>query len=181
MSTSSTSRFVLRAVVCHVSTYFAAGLLAMHLADYTAVFARPEVAVFMRPLDSPWVAAGPAIQVIRGVVLGLALRPVWRSIGDTRRGWLRLWGLLIGLAMLAPTGAAPGSLEGVVYTVLPLDFHLRGLPEVLGQTAAFAWLLHRWDRGLPRGAAIGLMLTAGAAMLASALGVLAALGLLPAP
>lgn len=151
---SSTVRFVLRALACHVATYFVAGIAAMRLADYATLFARP-------------------------VVLGFALRPVWPALRTSPRGWLALWGLLVGLAGLGATGAAPGSLEGIVYTVLPLDFHLRGWPEVLAQTLAFAWLLHRWERSPSRWLAVPVIATAALAIVASALGVAAALGLLP--
>lgn len=175
---SSTLRFVLRALACHVATYFVAGIAAMRLADYGTLYARPDIAVLMRPLDDPWVAAGPAMQILRGLVLGLALRPVWPALRTSPRGWLALWGLLVGLAGLGATGAAPGSLEGIIYTVLPLDFHLRGWPEVLAQTLVFAWLLHRWERSPSRWLAAPVIATAALAIVASVLGVAAALGLL---
>ncbi|HKZ89344.1 MAG TPA: hypothetical protein VJ300_03700 [Thermoplasmata archaeon] len=48
--------------------------------------------------------------------------------------------------MFAPSGAVPGSIEGLVYTKLPLWFRAISLPEILLQTQAFSWLLVRWDR-----------------------------------
>ncbi|MFI5184497.1 MAG: hypothetical protein ACHQNV_08865 [Vicinamibacteria bacterium] len=62
------------------------------------------------------------------------------------QGWLKLWGLLMGLAIFSTAGAAPGSVEGMIYTKIPVAHHLLGLPEVLLQTLAFSLLLHAWHR-----------------------------------
>jgi hypothetical protein len=52
----------------------------------------------------------------------------------------------IALAILSPAGPTPGSIEGIVYTVLPLQFHLIGLPEALLQTLALSFLFCFWER-----------------------------------
>ena len=59
-------------------------------------------------------------------------------------GWLRLWMVLVGVGILGTPGPAAGSLEGMIYTRIPPWVQLRGLPEVLLQTAAFSWLLCHW-------------------------------------
>jgi hypothetical protein len=100
----------------------------------------------MRGLDSPWVAAGPALQSVRGSIFALALFPFRDQFLDARRGWLRLWGLLIGLGILSTYGPAPGSVEGAIYTRLPLAFHMFGAPEVYVQSLAFAVGLCAWYR-----------------------------------
>ena len=47
------------------------GLLALYFMNYTAMFADPGVAGFMRQTDSPWVAGGPLLQVVRGLLFGM--------------------------------------------------------------------------------------------------------------
>lgn len=137
--------FTARVIVAHTATYFVAGFIAMQAMDYAAFWDAPEMA-HMRPLDSPWVAAGPALQVVRGVVFAAVLWP-FRGVFLARAGgWLPLWGLLAGIGILSTYGAAPGSVEGVIYTTMPLASHLRGLPEVLAQSAAFAACLVGWCR-----------------------------------
>ncbi len=63
-----------------------------------------------------------------------------------KHGWLSLWLLFVVFAILSTTGAAPSSIEGMVYTRLPLWYHLIGLPEIMLQTLAFSLLLIWWDK-----------------------------------
>jgi hypothetical protein len=52
----------------------------------------------------------------------------------------------VGLAIFSTAGAAPGSVEGIIYTKIPLGLQLIGLPEVLLQTLAFSLLVTTWHR-----------------------------------
>lgn len=122
-----------------------AGLLASTLLDYAAWWDTEPLA-HMRPLDSPWVAAGPALQVLRGLVLAVVLFPFRERILERSRGWLALWGLLVGLGILSTYGPAPGSIEGAIYTTLPLPFHVFGAPEVYAQSLVFSLCLVGWYR-----------------------------------
>jgi len=65
--------FAWRVMACHMASYFVAGLLAYTLMDYRGLFQTPGLAQFMRPLESPWVAAGPALQVFRGLLIAAVL------------------------------------------------------------------------------------------------------------
>ncbi len=138
------STFFWRITSSHVITYFLMGVLASTLLDYKVLFETPPLSYLMRPVDSPWVALGPALQVFRGLVFALALwlfkdRFLFQSFG-----WLKLWGLLVGLSVLSTTGAAPGSIEGLIYTNVPVSIQLGGYLEVLPQTLLFSWLVWYW-------------------------------------
>jgi hypothetical protein len=146
MHTDTFPRFLGRVTASHVVTYFVAGLLAYTLLDYEALFESAGFSCLMRPMSSGWIAAGPALQVFRGLIFALALYPFRSVFLDGRQGWLKLWGLLVGLAIFSTAGAAPGSVEGMIYTTIPIASHLRGLPEILLQTLAFSWLLGAWHR-----------------------------------
>ncbi|HEQ72096.1 MAG TPA: hypothetical protein ENN69_06370, partial [Spirochaetia bacterium] len=63
-----------------------------------------------------------------------------------RYGWLVLWALFLGIGILGTPAAAPSSMEGLLYSRLPLSFHLLGLPEVTLQTLGFSVLLFVWVR-----------------------------------
>ncbi|RZN67733.1 MAG: hypothetical protein EF807_07185 [Candidatus Methanolliviera hydrocarbonicum] len=78
--------------------------------------------------------------------MALAIFPFRKVFLHKERGWMLLWGLFIALAILSPAGPTPGSIEGIVYTVLPLQFHLIGLPEALLQTLALSFLFCFWER-----------------------------------
>lgn len=138
--------FVARFTVIHFVTYFVFGLIFSTVFNYHALFALPEIAIFMRPTNSIWVRAGPLFQLIRGPIMALAIYPFRKVIFDNKRGWILLWGLFVALAILSPAGAAPSSIEGIVYSVFPLWFHLIGLPEILLQTLALSFLFYLWEQ-----------------------------------
>jgi hypothetical protein len=143
MSDVSFSRFSFPMTAGHIVTYFVAGLFAYALLDYRALF---EAIPTMRPIDSDWVAAGPMLQVIRGLIFTVVLYPFRRIFLTEPRGWLKLWGLFLGLAIFSTAGPTPGSVEGVLYTTIPLALQLRGLPEVMLQTLALSVLLVLWHQ-----------------------------------
>lgn len=164
-------RFLLRVTLAHMATYVLAGLCAMTFLDYAALWQTPEFAHY-RPLDSPWIAAGPALQVVRGLIFALALWPFHAVFLDQPRGALSLWGLLVGLGILSIYGAGPGSVEGLIYTTIPLRSHLWGLPEVLVQSGAFAFGLVGWYRRPHRAWGVVFGLVTAFAGLASLAGML---------
>ncbi len=137
-------QFWWRVSACHIITYFIAGILALNLLDYREAFVKTMLSAFMRPTDSPWVAAGPSLQIIRGIVFALALWPVKDFFLKTNRGWFKLWLIFLGFAVFGTAGPTPGSIEGLIYTKLPLSYHLLGLPEVIFQTLLFSLAFFYW-------------------------------------
>lgn len=57
-----------------------------------------------------------------------------------------MWGIFIIFGILGTPAAAPSSLEGVIYSKLPLWYHLIGLPEMVLQTLAFSLILVWWEK-----------------------------------
>ena len=138
------SVLTLKTVVVHTITYFAAGFLAYTLGGYEKTFSEPPLSYLMRPTSDPWVMAGPLLQPIRGVVFALAFYPL-RSVLFTRgRGWMTLWWLLLALGVLSTFGPAPGSVEGLIYTIIPPLDQILGLWEVLLQSLLFSFVLFYW-------------------------------------
>jgi len=146
LDNSGFGRFFARVTACHMATYFVAGVAALLLFDYASAFKSEQLACYMRPIDSKWIALGPALQWIRGGIFAAALFPFRQVFLGGGRGWLKLWGLLLGLAILSTAAAAPGSVEGLIYTKIPALDQLLGLREVVVQTLAFSWLLVAWYR-----------------------------------
>jgi len=143
---SSFLAFVGKVVVVHTVTYFVFGLIMSSLLDYGSLFRQEVVRDFMRPIESSYVALGPLIQPVRGFLFALPLWPIRRSITENRRGWLILWSIFLVFGILGTPAAAPSSLEGLIYSRLPLWYHLIGLPEIMLQTLAFSLVLLWWDR-----------------------------------
>lgn len=133
-----------KTTVVHTVTYFVVGLLAFTLLDYNSKFADPIVSKFMRQTNDPLVAAGPSLQIIRGFLFGLVFFAFRECIFERKNGWLILWSMLVIVGILSPFGAAPSSIEGIIYTYLPAWFHILGLPEVLVQSFLLAFVTNYW-------------------------------------
>ena len=173
---------VIKTTIIHTVTYTAVGLIAFYLLDYATIFADPTVAKFMRQTTNPIVASGPLLQVIRGFLFGLAFYSLRSIVFAHKNGWLVLWGVLVIVGILSPFGASPGSIEGMIYTILPMWFHILGLPEILLQAfllafMTFYWVNHPEKRWLGWLAGILFILV----LLMSTLGILAGLGILQVP
>lgn len=174
-------QFLWRVSAGHIVSYFVFGILAYWLFDYRTMFQSEALAPFMVSTDTPQVAAGPALQVFRGLLFALVLWPIRSAFLDRGRGWFYLWMLFVGLAILGTAGPTPGSLEGLVYTRLPFLYHLFGLPEVLLQTLSFSLILTYWyQRPGPWWNRIMIAFVAFV-LLMSILGVMAAMGVIDVP
>ncbi|GAB3168512.1 hypothetical protein [Telluribacter humicola] len=171
------ARFVWRITATHTIAYFVAGIFALLVLDYDAFFGVGALS-FMRPTDSSWVAAGPGLQVVRGVLLSFFLFPFSNIFLDTEYGWGKFWLLLFGLSYLLTLSAAPGSFEGVIYINIPLKYHLLGLPETIIYLTLFTVLMWGWYR-TPKKIfnAISIIVVA-LIVLMSCMGVLASVGII---
>jgi hypothetical protein len=140
------SSFAWKVVSLHMFTYSIVGATAYFTFNYKALFESSEFACFMRSMDSPWVAAGPGLQLVRGLLFAAVLYPFLGFFLDRRHGGLLLWSLFLGLSILGQVGPSPGSLEGMIFTQVPLIGHLITLPEVVLQTLLFSTGLIAWCR-----------------------------------
>ena len=137
-----TISFVLYVTFAHVITYFICGVIFSQLMGYSEWWKQPVVCDYFRTFDGAASAAGPFIQIIRGLLFGFILIPLIDFIKQ-KSGWLKLWVLFLGIGIIGAPAAAPGSIEGIVYSKLPLAFHFVGLPEVCSQTLLFSVLVYR--------------------------------------
>ncbi len=141
----SPKTFVWRICSAHVIAYFTAGIFALLFLDYKTHFSSESLALLMRPVSSPWVALGPGLQIFRGVLIALALLPV-RGFLYGKNGFLKLAWLVLGLSFISTIGPTPGSFDGYIYTILPVQYHLGGIPEAVLYTALFAGILAFWHK-----------------------------------
>lgn len=133
-----------KTIVAHGSTYFFMGALASTFLNYAERFARPEMACWMRQLDDPLIMAGPLLQPIRGLIFAMAFYPLREVLFGRKNGWLLMWWLLVALGILSTFGPAPSSVEGMIYTVIPISDQLEGWLEVLPQALLLSVLLFYW-------------------------------------
>ena len=143
-TTNQTSlwNLILKTSVAHTLTYFLMGILAFNLLDYASAYLTGPLACFMRPTDSPWIAAGPGLQWIRGIIFALAFYPLREMLFSKKNGWLIMFWVLVALGILSTFGPAPASIEGMIYTVVPTS--ITSYVEIVPQAFLFSALLFYW-------------------------------------
>lgn len=138
--------FALKVIVAHMATYFIFGMIMSNVFDYGEVFKREIIRDYMIPMDQHNIVLGPFMQPIRGLIFAIGLWPIRSLLLERKRGWLILWGLLVTIGILSTPAASPGSVEGMLYSKLPMWYHLIGYPEILLQTLVFSIWLVWWER-----------------------------------
>ena len=131
-----------KTIACHTITYVAVGALAAHYLHYAEEFAKPDSG--MRQITDPMVMAGPLFQPLRGVVFASVFYPLRAVLFGTKHGWLVMAWILIAVGILSTFGPASGSIEGMIYTPIPIRFQLRGWLEVVPQALLLSALLCYW-------------------------------------
>lgn len=139
-------KFILKTTWLHIVTYILCGIIFSSIFNYHNLFAIDGVDKFMREFEGLSTLLGPLVQIIRGVLFGLVLLLFKDTFINKKYGWLRLWIILGIIGIINTPAPAPFSIEGLVYTKLPLEFHLKGAPEVLIQTLLFSYLLTKPKR-----------------------------------
>jgi len=174
------SSIAIKTTLVHTVTYFLIGLLSFLFLDYSARYADPAVAIALRQTGHPLVTAGPLFQVLRGFLFGFAFYALSDVIFPKPRGWLILWLVLLIVGIFSPFSSAPGSIEGVVYSTLPMWFHIMSLPELIIQSFLLASLTHYMVNHPEKKWLIILFgFLSAIIVLLSLLGILSALGFLP--
>lgn len=134
-------KFILQTTGAHILTYILCGIIFSTIFDYDALFAIDVVNNFMKEVGGSSTLLGPLVQVIRGLLFGVVLLLFKDIFVDKKYGWLKLWAILSIIGIINTPAPSPFSIEGIVYTKLPLEFHLKGAPEILIQTLMFSYLV----------------------------------------
>ena len=171
--------FIWRITATHTIAYFIAGIFALLVLRYDEIFGIGALS-FMRPTDSPWVAAGPGLQVIRGVLLSFFLFPFRTIFFETKKGWIKFWFLSYGLSYLLTISAATGSFEGLIYTNTPIKYHLIGIPEIVLYITLFTVFMWGWYKKPKKIFNILSIILVSLIALMSFMGVLASFGIVKA-
>jgi len=134
----------IKTIVVHTVTYFIMGLLAITFLEYRTAFAESITGAYMRQVNEPIVALGPALQFIRGILFAMAFYPLREILFGRKNGWLITWLLLVSLGILSTFGAAPGSVEGLLYTKMPVGLQISGWLEIIPQALLLSAILYYW-------------------------------------
>lgn len=143
-SRPSFAALAIKAIVVHTVTYFVCGVTAYYCLDYAHKFAEPGVREVMRQTTEPIVMAGPLFQPIRGLLFAIAFYPIRSAIFGRKHGWLAMWLLLLILGILNTFGPSGGSVEGMIYTTIPITSQLLSLSEVVSQSLLLSIILCYW-------------------------------------
>jgi hypothetical protein len=181
MNKKANGSFVWRVTYAHVIAYFIAGLFAVTFLGYREAYATASLSTLMRQVNEPIVALGPALQILRGLIIALALLPLKDSFIGAKHGMLKLALLVFGLSAISTIGPTPGSFEGLIYTVLPLKYQLLGLPETAIYIILFCAIIGCSSRANKKTIDVIATVTTIVIVIFSALGYLAASGILKVP
>jgi len=140
------ANFAFRVIVAHMATYFIFGIIMSNVFDYGEVFKMEIIRDYMLPMNEHNIVLGPFMQPVRGLIFAIGLWPLRGFLIEKKRGWLILWGLLVTIGILSTPAAAPSSIEGMLYSKIPIWYHLMGLPEIVLQTLVFSIWLVWWER-----------------------------------
>jgi hypothetical protein len=135
---------VIKTSVVHTVTYFIMGFIAFNFLNYTDKFSAPSMSCWMRPTSDILVMIGPMFQPIRGLIFALVFYPLREIFFGRKNGWLLMGWTLVALGILSTFGPPPGSVEGLLYTVIPLSIQLPGLLEVIPQAILLSAILYFW-------------------------------------
>ena len=133
-----------RTMVVHTITYFIAGWLAFSLLDYSTRFAEPPLSYLMRQTDDPIVGAAVLFQPIRGLLFGLVFYLLRGCIFGRRLGWAVAWAMLVIVGIFSTFGPSPGSIEGLLFTTIPVATQIGGLIEVIAQALLLSVVTVYW-------------------------------------
>jgi len=133
-----------KTIVVHTVTYFIMGLLALTFLNYRTAFEAPITREYMRQVNDPIVALGPGLQFIRGILFAVVFYLLRDTLFGRKNGWLIMWVMLISLGILSTFAAAPGSVEGLLYTKMPVSLQISGWLEVMTQALLLSVILYYW-------------------------------------
>lgn len=134
-------KFITKVMAIHFVTYILCGLIFAKLFNYDELFNLGNAQYFMRDAYGKSSLVGPFVQIIRGLLLGGILFLLKDNFMTKKNSWLYLWIIIAGIGIVCTPGPAPVSIEGLVYSQLPLEFHLKTAPELFTQTLLFSILV----------------------------------------
>lgn len=145
------AKFVVKVMMAHFVSYLICGLLFANLFNYKELFELDNVKFFMRDAYGNSSLIGPFVQILRGAIIGCILLILKDNVLQKKHSWLYLWIIFAGLGIICTPAAAPVSIEGIVYSQLPLEFHLKTAPELLIQTLLFSvWVTGDFKFNIPK-------------------------------
>ncbi len=132
----------IKTVICHTITYMLMGGLAYHFFHYADLFNNPCSG--MRPATSLWVIFGGPLQIFRGVLFASLFYLFRERLFGRANGWLLMAWMLVGIGILGTFAAPGGSLEGFIYTTIPIALQFRSYLEIVTQALLLSFLLYYW-------------------------------------
>jgi hypothetical protein len=171
--------FCWRIIAAHMIAYLIAASIAQIY--YRPVWDTGIISSVMRPMNSPMVALGPALQSINAFFIAVILFPLRTLIINRKNGWITLLLLVAGFSIFTPQAPAPGTFEGFLYTKFSLFEHLIGLPECLIYSFLFSTGFFQWYKNPKKIWNIISIVLIVLICCVSTLGYLAAIGIIKQP
>ncbi len=131
-------KFINRITAIHIFTYIISAIIFAIVFDHSELFRKGITSYYMKDYGSVSIITGPFIQLLRGILYGVVLLLTKNSFINRKYGYLKLWIVMLILGLFNPLTISPGSIMGMVYTQLSLEFHIKTAIEVAVQSLLFA-------------------------------------------
>lgn len=139
-------KFFWKITYSHVIAYFIAGIFALVFIGYKELFATETMSLFMKPVNDPIVMLGPTLQIIRGILIAIAIYPLKDAFLKKKRGYIYLGIIILVFSLFSTIGPTSGSLDGFIYTIIPIKYQLLGYPESFLYILLFLGILKLSDK-----------------------------------
>jgi hypothetical protein len=143
-------KFIIKVMIAHFISYLICGFVFANLFNYKELFELGNVQYYMKDAYGNSSLIGPFVQILRGGIIGAILLILKDNVLQKKHSWLYLWIIFAGLGIICTPAASPVSIEGIVYSQLPLEFHLKTAPEIFTQTLLFSvWVTGKFKINVP--------------------------------
>jgi hypothetical protein len=141
MKQNNSIKYIWTIAYSHVIAYFLAGVFGFYIINYKELYSTDSLSLLMRPVTDPVVALGPALQIIRGIIIALILFPMQKVFFEEKHGLKKLALIILGFSLLSTIGPTFGSFDGYIYTIIPAMYQILGYPEAIIYIVLFIGLI----------------------------------------
>ena len=132
-----------RFTLLFLATYYVIGL--PFLAIQSALPESGRIALDFYETFRPFGLMAITGQLLRALAFALVFYPFYNILFETTRGRLILFGAMWGVALFGSVEPQPGSIEGIIYTVISFPEHIYALLAIALQMLLFVWLFIKWE------------------------------------
>ncbi|MTI71830.1 MAG: hypothetical protein FH751_16395 [Firmicutes bacterium] len=140
--------YIVRFTLTFVMIFIITEMIFTNLLSYLESFTNLGSLKYIHSFKSPILNVSPFMKIVYSIIIALILYPFYKDIIKSKRGYLKLFIILWGLALIGSVECIPGSIEGFIYTKISLLEHFLVALEVTVQMMIFTLIFFKWERNV---------------------------------